>query len=64
MTETIQHIKNIVDIFGMTHKELAKKAGFTEATVCRWMQGSRNPSIANVEKMLDVLGMEIKIHKK
>lgn len=64
MTDTMQKIKNIVDIFGWKQKELAKKVGVTEVTMSRWFNGTRTPKVSDVEKMVKALGMEIRIYKE
>lgn len=64
MTETMRKIKNIVYMFGWTQREFADKVGTTEVSVSRWFNGTRQPNIRWVERMIDVLGMELQIHKR
>lgn len=43
---------------------LAKKIGVTEQTISSNLQGKRDLRMSTVNKMLDVLGYELKIVKK
>jgi transcriptional regulator with XRE-family HTH domain len=46
---------------GISQKMLADEIGMTDVTISRWMNGTRHPTIENVEKMADVLGVTIDI---
>ena len=41
---------------GMTQKELAKRAGLTEASISRYITGDRTPTSANLATIAGILG--------
>lgn len=59
MTQTVKTIKNLMVKQGVSQRLMAEQIGVTEAAMCRWMQGTRNPSILYVEKMAKVLGYRL-----
>ena len=50
-----ERLKSAIDHKGMTQKSLAQVVGITEASMSRYMNGSREPSLKAVVKMSDVL---------
>ena len=64
ITETIKKIKNVMDIYGWKQKDMAERSGFSEVDISRWVNGIRNPKISDVEKLVETLGMEIRLYKK
>ena len=64
MTETVKKIKNVMDIYGWTQAEMAKRSGVSKANICRTFNDENEPSIENVEKMVKALGMEIRLYKE
>lgn len=64
MTETVKKIKNVMDIYGWTQAEMAKRSGVSKTVVCRTFKDENEPSIENVEKMVKALGMEIRLYKE
>lgn len=55
-------IQEILDMRGMTRKELAEKSGLTEAAISRYITGARNPksiSLSAIAKALDVTTDEL-----
>ena len=49
---------------GMTKTELAKRSGVTLRAVQYWEQGKKNITLENAAKLLDALGLELKIEEK
>ena len=41
----------------LTQKQVAERAGVTEASVSRWENGERNPDFQDVERIADALGV-------
>lgn len=64
MTETMQTIKKLMEKQGITQRDLAKMIGVTEASVSRWMRGTRTPDIDIIELMADALGYKVKVKRK
>ena len=64
MTETIKKIKNIMDIYGWTQADMAKRSGVSKTVLSRTFKDENEPSIENVEKMVKALGMEIRLYKE
>lgn len=57
MTEFGAKLKRLLDQRGMTQKELAQKAGITEAAVSRYIHGTRVPKMptaVHIAKALNV----------
>ena len=53
-----------MDIYGWKQKDMAERSGFSEVDISRWVNGIRNPKISDVEKLVETLGMEIRLYKK
>lgn len=49
---------------GITQEQLAECAGFTSRAVQYWEQGKKNITLENAAKLLDALGLELKIEDK
>ena len=45
----------------ITQKELSKRTGITQADISRIENGTRNPSLAMVNKIASGLGMQLKL---
>ncbi|MFG1523144.1 helix-turn-helix domain-containing protein [Halobacteriovorax sp. ZH1_bin.1] len=54
-----KYIKELREARDLTQEELAKFAGVTFATVNRIEQGSANPTLDTIAKILKVFGLEI-----
>ena len=53
---------NLVEILhmkGITKRELAKKTGITEQSICRYANGKRIPKVTEVITIADTLGISI-----
>lgn len=44
---------------GISHRELAEKAGLTEVSVSRYVHGTRTPSFYNAYKIMKVLNIGV-----
>lgn len=64
MTETMMQIKRICAERNITQSYIADETGYTQATVSRWFNGSRTPSIRAVERMAGVLGRKVDLVEK
>jgi len=59
--EIISAMINARNSLNMTQKELSEKTGITQADISRIENGSRNPSLAMLERIADGLGMQLKL---
>lgn len=59
MTETMQTIKDLMKHQHISQHSMAEKVGVTEATMSRWINGTRNPDIQYVERMIKVLSHKL-----
>lgn len=57
-------IKNRRKILGITQPDLSEIAGISTNTLYKIETGQANPSIDIINKILDVLGMELKLEIK
>ena len=53
------YIKSRRKNLGMTQRQLAEKAGFTDVTISRYENGEREPSFTEFIKLCEVLGMKL-----
>ncbi len=49
---------------GLTQKELGEQLGLTEITIRRYEIGSQNLTLDTIEKIADLLGIELQISRK
>lgn len=54
--EFSERLRAEIDKRGMKQNHLAKAAGVTEATICRYLNGTRMPRIENLCAIAEVLG--------
>ena len=54
-----EKVKALLDEKGMNQKDLSKKSGITEASVCRYMKGDRKPRIDVIVNFAEALGVEV-----
>lgn len=52
-------LQRALSLAGMTQKQLAEKAGITEAAVSHYLKGDRTPRAAVVSKMAEVLNCSL-----
>lgn len=64
MARTLEAIKEIIKIKGVTQRDLAKQIGASESSVSKWLKGTRHPNIEEVEKILNALGCNVIIKRK
>lgn len=55
MNETGKRIVELLDKRGMTRKELAQKAGVTQAAISRYTKGNRSPKGEVIVRIADAL---------
>lgn len=46
---------------GLTQKKLAEKMGTKQSSIARFESGNYNPTLAFVQKLLNVIGVKIKV---
>ncbi|MCR5095526.1 MAG: helix-turn-helix domain-containing protein [Erysipelotrichaceae bacterium] len=54
-----EKVKNLLNEKGMNQKDLSKKSGITEASVCRYLKGDRRPRIDVIVNFAEALGVEV-----
>ena len=59
MTETMKTLKRLFDKSGYSQALLAKRCNKTEASISQWLNGTRTPSIENVEILAEALGYKL-----
>ena len=52
-------IKELREAAGMSQRELGERIGISGPTVAMWESGENRPSLTNLEKLADVLGVSI-----
>lgn len=52
-------LQRAISLAGLTQKQLAEKAGITEAAVSHYLKGDRTPRAAVASKMAEVLGCSL-----
>ncbi|MFI5458034.1 MAG: helix-turn-helix domain-containing protein [Isosphaerales bacterium] len=49
---------------GMTRYAISAKTGIAQSTLCKFVQGERGLSLESIDKLMDVLGLEIRPRHK
>lgn len=62
--ELVEQIKKAREKKGLTQDEVAKKSGMTTTYFAMIERGEVNPSIAKINKILDVVGLQLVLKKK
>ena len=52
-------IKELREAAGMSQRELGERIGISGPAVAMWESGENRPSLTNLEKLSDVLGVSI-----
>lgn len=52
-------IKQLREAAGLSQRELGKRIGISGPAVAMWESGENRPSLTNLEKLADVLGVSI-----
>ena len=52
-----EKLKFALEMRGMTQKELANKAGLTEVSICRYVNGDRAPNAKTIIKICKALNI-------
>ncbi len=50
-----KNLKEVIDFLGITQSDLSKKANLTQASISQIINGSREPSLGTILKILNVL---------
>lgn len=59
-----QIIAKAIKLSGMNKCEISRKTGFSRYSIIKWEKGETSISLENADKLLKVLGVEIKIGYK
>ncbi len=54
-----ENVKKLMDDSGMNQKELSKKTGISEASLCRYLSGSLVPRMDIVENIAKFFGVSV-----
>lgn len=54
-----KYLKSLLDEKGMMQKDLARRTGLTEASVSRYISGTRIPKIAQAYEIAQVIGVDM-----
>ncbi len=52
-------IKDLREAKGLTQEQLAQLLGVTQGTIAHWESGARTPTLMNMVKIADVLGVSL-----
>ena len=52
-------IKQLREAAGMTQRELGERIGVSGPAVAMWETGENRPTLTNLEKLADVLGVSV-----
>lgn len=52
-------IKELREARGLTQEYLAQQLGVTQGTVANWETGARTPSLTNLVRVADILGVSL-----
>lgn len=44
---------------GLSQSQVARGAGFPDATICRWETGANVPTLAHLQRLASVLGVSL-----
>lgn len=61
MTDIVKNLKQISEEKGLSKADVAKRMGVPRSSITRWFNGTANPNVYYVQKMIDVLGCKIQI---
>ena len=68
MSQITDHIGKIIEQArkkkGLTQKGLGEKLGIGEPTVSKYESGKQNPTVETLQRIADVLGVELNISFK
>ncbi len=55
----VETVKEAMQAQGVNQKELSKRSGITESSVCRYLKGDRKPRIDIIVNFAKVLGLNV-----
>jgi transcriptional regulator with XRE-family HTH domain len=59
-----EQVKKAIRQSGMSAYAICCESGVNEATLSRFLNGNLDPRLSTLDKLADVLGLELKIHKR
>lgn len=59
MTRLSKSLSAWRDLRGVSHRYIADHLGVNESTVSLWFSGKRTPTVNNLEKLAELLGVDI-----
>lgn len=59
MTDIVKRLCKLTDQAGITHRELAKRMGVQEASICRYFKGAYEPGVFVLSRWAEALGLHI-----
>ena len=55
----MHRIKDLREAKGLTQEQVAQRLGVTQGTIAHWESGARTPTLSNMVKIADVLGVSL-----
>lgn len=62
--EFIFWVRERMQEYKMTQRDLALRTGFTEPSICRWLRNERRIPLKFVDKCADVFGYKLEFRRK
>lgn len=62
--EICKHIWYRCNELGISHRELARRAGLPEGSVCRWLNEKQIPSVDRADKMLNTANCDLLVGQR
>jgi transcriptional regulator with XRE-family HTH domain len=53
-------VRDTIASSGLTRYEISKRSGVPESALSRFMSGERSMTLATLDKLLDVIGIELR----
>lgn len=57
-----EQLQQLMSDAGVTERELARRAGLAQSTVCRALEGTLKPTLETSERLAAVLGADLSVH--
>ena len=55
----MHRIKDLREAKGLTQEQVAQQLGVTQGTIAHWESGARTPTLSNMVKIADFLGVSL-----
>lgn len=52
-------LKCLICRSGLTYRQISEKSGLSQAAICRYVKGDRNPKLISAEKLAQALGVSV-----